>query len=41
MKKAVERNNEVVEAKINFNKSEGLRMVAWRGGAPARALPLD
>ena len=32
MKKAVERYEEVAGAKINFDKSEGLRLGAWRGG---------
>ena len=34
VKKAVERYGEVAGAKINFDKSEGLRLGAWRSGAP-------
>ena len=32
MKKAVERYEEIAGVKINFDKSEGLRFGAWRGG---------
>ncbi len=32
VKKAVERYEKVAGAKINFDKSEGLRLGAWRGG---------
>ena len=34
VKKAVERYEEVAGAKINFDKSEGVRLGAWRGGVP-------
>ena len=34
MKKAVERHEEVASAKLNFDKSEGLRLGVWRGGVP-------
>ena len=39
VKMAVERYENVVGAKVNFDKSEGLRLGAWRGRSPARALP--
>ena len=40
--KVVERYEEVEDAKINFEKSEGLRLGAWRGGIPLPGpLPLD
>ena len=34
MKKAVARYEEVAGAKINFDKSEGPWLGAWRGGVP-------
>ena len=34
MKAAVKRYKEVAGAKINFDKSECLRLSAWRGGVP-------
>ena len=34
MKKAVKRYEEVAGVKINFDKSEGLRLGAWRCGVP-------
>ena len=39
MKKAVERYEKVVKAKINFDKSEGLQLGAW--SPPTRNLPLE
>ena len=38
VKKAVERCEEVAGAKINFDKSEGLRLGAWRDGVPLPGL---
>ena len=38
VKKAFERYEEVAGAKINFNKSEGLRLDAWRSGVPLPGL---
>ena len=34
MMKAVERYDEVAGTNINFYKSEGLQLDAWRGGVP-------
>ena len=34
MKKAVERYEKVAGAKVNFDKSEGLRLGAWKRGSP-------
>ena len=40
VKKAVERYEEVAGAKINFGKSKGLRLGAWRMVFPVRTLLL-
>ena len=34
VKMAVERYEKVAGAKVNFDKSEGLRLGAWRGASP-------
>ena len=34
VKKAVERYEQVARAKVNFDKSKGLRLGAWRDGVP-------
>ena len=34
MKKVVARYEQIAGVKINFDKSEGLRLGAWRGGVP-------
>ena len=34
VKMAVERYEKMAGAKVNFDKSEGLRLGAWRGGVP-------
>ena len=34
MKEAVARYEKVAGAKVNFDKSEGLRLGAWRGSVP-------
>ena len=34
MKEAVARYKKVAGAKVNFDKSEGLRLGAWRGSVP-------
>ena len=34
VKKAVERYEKVAGAKVNFDKSEGLQLGAWRRGVP-------
>ena len=34
MKMAVERYEKVAGAKVIFDKSEGLRLGAWKGGSP-------
>ena len=34
VKKAVEMYEEVADAKINFDKNEGLQLGAWEGGVP-------
>ena len=34
MKKAFARYEQIAGAKMNFDKSEGLRLGAWRGGDP-------
>ena len=34
VKKAVARYEQIARAKINYGKSEGLRLGAWRGGFP-------
>ena len=41
VKMAVERYEKVSGAKVNFDKSEGLRLGAWRGRPPPKALPLE
>ena len=38
VKKAVVRYEQMVGAKINFDKCEGLRLGAWRGGVPLPGL---
>ena len=42
VKEAVERYEKVAGAKVNFDKSEGLQLGAWRGECPpVKALPLE